>query len=245
MSRQFNNSKDCFLWFDLDDTLWAMTDNSVICLRELYDELNLGRYFATPAQWDDIYHRINRELWEQYANGEISRDYLRSERFARPLRAVGVCEDDALAIAKIADSRYLELLGQKPTLIDGARQLLDALSARGYRMGIVSNGFHEVQYNKMRSSDIERYFELVVLSDDAGVNKPDNRFFEYATTRAKSQRLINIIIGDNYKADIEGGLAAGWEAIWFNDGGKEDIATDSRVLEVRSLEELQKHFEEG
>lgn len=242
MSRCFADPKQSMLWFDLDDTLWAMTANSVICLRELYDTQRLDRWFATPEEWDEVYHRINHELWSQYSRAEISRDFLRTERFARPLRIGGASPEEALEMSKVLDKLYLDLLGSKTALIDGARELLDALSARGYRMGIVTNGFREVQYNKMRSSDIEKYFDTVVLSDEIGINKPDLRFFDYAVSKASSQHLNNIMIGDNYTTDILGALGAGWKAVWFTGGADPSNDTDRKVTVAETLGEIAKLF---
>lgn len=232
------------LWFDLDDTLWDMSGNSVICLRELYDSQNLGRWFSSPAEWDDIYHSVNRELWERYSHGDISRDFLRSERFARPLRMAGVDDDEALRMSARFDKLYLDSLGQKTALLPEARLTLDSLSERGYRLGIVSNGFREVQYNKLRSSGIDGYFDPVVLSDDAGVNKPDKRFFEYAEQRAASTNLHNIIIGDNFATDITGALAAGWSAIWFDNGNRnQDFTIPDNSEIITRLSELTELFQ--
>lgn len=203
------------LWFDLDDTLWDMTGNSVICLRELYDIYGLGRYFGSTEQWDECYHRINAALWERYSAGTISRDFLRSERFAAPLCLAGVAPDEAQKLSASLDVRYLGLLGAKTRLIKGAAEILPWLRGRGYRMGIVSNGFREVQYNKLRSSSIDSFFDIVVLSDDAGYNKPDRRFFAYAEERAGTRDCRNVIIGDNPVTDIRGGLDARWDAVWF------------------------------
>lgn len=242
MNRCFADPKQSMLWFDLDDTLWAMTANSVICLRELYDTQRLDRWFATPEEWDEVYHRINHELWSQYSRAEIIRDFLRRERFARPLRIGGASPEEALEMSKVLDKLYLDLLGSKTALIDGARELLDALSARGYRMGIVTNGFREVQYNKMRSSDIEKYFDTVVLSDEIGINKPDRRFFDYAVSKASSQHLNNIMIGDNYATDILGALGAGWKAVWFTGGADPSNDTDRNVTVAETLEEIANLF---
>lgn len=231
------------LWFDLDDTLWDMTGNSVICLRELYDEHNLNRFFSSPQDWDEIYHRINTGLWERYSKGEISRDFLRAERFAAPLRLVGVEESQAQAMSKSFDTEYLDRLGSKSTLIDGARELLDRLKNKGVKMGIVSNGFHEVQYRKMKSSDIDNYFDYVVLSDDAGVNKPDRRFFEYAERKAGSEKERNLIVGDNIHTDVIGALIAGWDAVWFNPR-EEELPEDinsrlkGRLSVIKKLDEF-------
>lgn len=232
------------VWFDLDDTLWDMYGNSIICLRELYFSQRLDRWFATPEEWDEVYHRINTELWTQYSRAEISRDFLRTERFARPLRIGGATEEEALAMSVSLDKLYLDTLGRQTALIEGARGLLDDLSAKGYRMGIVSNGFKEVQYNKLRSSDIEKYFDVVVLSDEIGINKPDRRFFDYAVDKASTQHLNNIIIGDNYSTDIQGGLGAGWKAIWFTNSSDLGDKTADDVITAKSLPEIAKLFEE-
>ena len=236
------DSREIMLWFDLDDTIWDMSGNSVICLRELYESQGLDRWFDSHVEWDEVYHRVNRELWAQYGRGDITREFLRSERFARPLRIGGVSEGDAEKMAVDFDTLYLDSLGRKTALIAGARETLDYLQSRGYRMGIVSNGFREVQYNKLRSSAIDGYFDPVVLSDDAGVNKPHRRFFDYAVERAGSQAMRNIIIGDNLSADIAGAVDAGWGAIWFNPGGDAPCDGLTGYECVADLRELKRRF---
>lgn len=231
------------LWFDLDDTLWDMSGNSVVCLREIYHECNLSRYFDSPDQWDEIYHRINASLWNRYSRGEISQDFLRSERFAGPLKLVGVNKETAAAISKKLDPLYLSLLGSKSQLISGAGEILGYLSSRGYRMGIVTNGFREVQHNKLRSSEIDSYFGTVILSDDAGINKPAHKFFEFAEAKAGTVSKRNVLVGDNAVTDIEGAINAGWEAIWFNPTGENhDFSSNSNnnhiIAQIRHLEEL-------
>ena len=240
MTLQPVSPEGTMLWFDLDDTLWDMWGNSVLCLRELYESQGLGRWFASYQEWDEVYHRINRELWDQYGRGDITRDYLRSERFARPLRIGGVDEETAREMAVEFDRLYLDSLGRKTALVPGAREILDYLARRGYRMGIVSNGFREVQYNKLKSSGIDGYFATVVLSDDAGENKPSPRFFEYALERGASEGLRNIIIGDNLKADIDGALDCGHEAIWLTDSPEDagERSDNPRFAAIRRLTDL-------
>lgn len=242
MAPCFADPAQVMLWFDLDDTIWDMHGNSVICLRELYDSQRLDRWFATSEEWDEVYHRINHELWSRYSCAEISRDFLRIERFARPLRIGGATSEEALEISSVLDKLYLDLLGRKTALIDGARELLDELAAYGYRMGIVSNGFREVQYNKMRSSDIEKYFDVVVLSDEIGINKPDRRFFDYAVDKASSHYINNIMIGDNYATDILGALDAGWETVWFTGGTAPQNEADEKVTVAETLGQVAKLF---
>lgn len=238
MNTKYDPDDISMLWFDLDDTLWDMSGNSVICLRRMYDSENLGQYFESPEQWDEIYHEINFSLWEQYGRGAISREYLRDERFARPLRQVGVDPQTALRLAKRFDPLYLDLLGRQAGLVDGCIDLLDYLSDRGYRMGICSNGFREVQYNKLRSSGIYSYFDKIILSDDAGVNKPACGFFDYAADEAGTTGASNLLVGDNLTTDIMGALAAGWMAIWYAPGQHQTADGITTVVSLRQLRDI-------
>lgn len=236
------NKADTLLWFDLDDTLWDMTGNSVICLREIYHRYNLSRYFSTSQEWDSVYHDVNRLLWEQYGRGDITRDYLRAERFARPLRMAGADEPEASRLAAELDTVYLQLLGDKTGLMPHAAEVLAELSARGYTMGIVSNGFREVQYRKLASGGIGQYFSTVVLSDDVGVNKPHPGFFSHAERCGAPFAAKHLIVGDNFEADIIGALRAGWQAVWYNPASRPmpavDTSLSSRLSVITSLTQL-------
>ena len=208
------------LWFDLDDTLWAMTENSNDVLRRLYHE-NPAIHQAFPEgeeRWMDVYHAVNAELWRDYAAAEISRDFLRRERFARPLRMGGLNAEEADRLAAYLDTHYLDLLGACKGLLPGARELLERVDASRLRKpGIISNGFREVQHRKMASAGISDYFSAVVLSDDIEVNKPDRRLFDYALEVSGTRAEDSIIVGDNPLTDILGALRADWaQAIWYN-----------------------------
>ena len=73
------------LFIDFDDTLYDTHGNAVIALEELFDALQLGRWFAVPQLFYDEYWKANIDLWTRYSKGEITRDYLIVERFRRPL----------------------------------------------------------------------------------------------------------------------------------------------------------------
>lgn len=230
-------SRDAMVWVDLDDTVWDMRGNSELCLGELFAEEGIDRYFADKETWSRIYHEINLGLWQRYSRGEISRDYLRRERFASPLRLAGVGGDEATRLSDYYDRVYLSRLGRKTGLVNGAREFLGYLKDRGYRLGVLSNGFREVQYDKMRSGAIDGYFDVVVLSDEIEVNKPDRRLYDYALVKASSGDRVNVMIGDNVETDIAGAVNAGWPAIWYNPGGETmpDTLADADISEVTTL----------
>lgn len=218
------------IWLDLDDTIWDMTGNAKITLRRLYREQNLDRYFPTPDNWVDLYETINHSLWNLYNHGRISEERLRTERFAAPLRLAGLKSAEAETFAATLDVEYLDNLGKCTNLIPGARECLDRLVAEGRPLGILSNGFRDVQRNKLINSGLEKYFDVVVLSGEAGVAKPNPEIFRFAARKANVDQKDCVMVGDSLVTDIAGACNAGWPSVWYRANRKDIISSDKENL---------------
>lgn len=213
----FNGKDIKVVWLDLDDTIIDFLTNSRRALNRLWaEEAIINRRFSSAAVWSEVYEKYNHKLWEQYSRGEVTRTELRLSRFLLPLREGGVPEDEALAAAQRYDTLYLDFLAAERELIPGSITLLRYLRDCGVKIGCLSNGFKDVQFRKIRNCGLESMFDIVVLSDDIGVNKPDARLFDYAMQQSGIEDKNNhLMIGDNAATDIDGALNAGWEAIQF------------------------------
>jgi len=205
------------LFIDFDDTLYDTHGNAEIALEELYDYLHLEKHFDCLEDFTIPYWSANIELWGQYSRGEIARDYLIVERFRRPLSLGKGLEVDENYCLQVSD-KFLDLCSVKSKLVEGARELLDYLQPK-YKLHLCSNGFHEVQYKKLHASDTYRYFDQIILSEDAGANKPNPAFFEYALQKTKAPKETTLMIGDNYGTDIQGAMSAGIDQLYFNRWG--------------------------
>lgn len=225
-----------WVWLDLDDTLIDFRANSRTALRAVYAEESLDRFYPTADGWVAAYEAHNHKLWERYNRAEISQDYLRVDRFATPLAPFWPEGVEALeAFCRRLDPLYLSILAKGKAMIPGASGLLDHLRSCGYNIGILSNGFTDVQYRKLRNCGLDQKVDLVVLSDDIGVNKPDVRLFRHAMERAGNTCPgVHVMIGDNPDTDILGAVRAGWRAVLFNPAAA-DVTVDGPVVVAPSL----------
>ena len=221
------------VFIDLDDTLWDFHANARESLIEVFEYRKLDRYFDDFDQFFRIYAKRNLELWELYGKGEVSKEYLQLERFRHPLVQVGVDND---VLAEQIGTQFLDILPTKTILIPHAIELLDYLSPK-YPLTIVSNGFVEVQYRKLRATNLEHYFSHVVLSEAAGALKPDKRIFEYALGLNSATAAETIMIGDSYEADIIGARNAGIDQIFLNLGHTKTKEINS-TYQIKRLDEI-------
>jgi putative hydrolase of the HAD superfamily len=205
--------KDLFI--DFDDTLYDTHGNAVIALEETFEVFHLERYFDDPNVFYDAYWTANIDLWSRYSKGEIDRPYLIVERFRRPLSLAKGLEVTESLCLEMSD-KFLDFCSSKPGVIDGAHELMDYLRSRGYRMHMTSNGFHEVQYKKLAACGLRDYFDTIILSEDAGVNKPSPQYFDYALKVSGAERQTTLMIGDNLNTDVIGALNAGIDAMLVN-----------------------------
>jgi len=226
-----------YVFLDLDDTIWDFHANAKSSLQEIYELRQLNRYFDSFDQYFSIYAKRNLELWDLYGKGEITKEYLSLERFSHPLAKVGVHDADlALKIGK----EYLEMLPTRTALVPYAKELLEYLAPK-YPLTIVSNGFIEVQYRKLKSCQIGHYFSHVVLSEEAKALKPDKRIFEHALQLNNATAAETIMIGDSYEADIVGARNAGIDQIYFNPNfdnyNNKELAT-YRIVKIDEVAEI-------
>jgi putative hydrolase of the HAD superfamily len=143
------------------------------------------------------------------------------------------CND--FELAKALDHEYLQLLPLQNYLFDDAIEVLDFLFPK-YQLHIITNGFLEVQTQKLKNSNLDKYFCEVITSEEANANKPNIEIFNFAFAKTKATALNSIMIGDNPFADMQGALNVGMDRILFNTMKHEHQIPVTK--EISSLKEL-------
>jgi putative hydrolase of the HAD superfamily len=199
------------IFFDLDRTLYDFDLNNRETILQLYQAFGLSRLGAPDFEaFYQTYTRINLPLWERYKKQEISKEYLNITRFAETLKTYMI--DHGMA-GKFA-SEYIRLSPLQTNLLPGALEILVYLFGK-YTLHIITNGFSEIQYQKIAATGIGKFFEHVIVSEDAGAQKPDRRIFEFASIKTGARLEESVIIGDDPKTDILGAQLVGMDQIWL------------------------------
>jgi 2-haloacid dehalogenase len=222
--------KHTLFLFDLDDTLLDFKAS---------EQLSFVRTMQALGLHDGIdglfpqYQAINLALWKEFEAGSVSKDFLKVERFRRTFAQNALDLDP-----ETASHLYLESLSDTVVLIDGARQVCEALSAIG-EVGIITNGVEHIQQRRIASSGLRDHISFVSTSEACGYAKPDSRFFDYAAKMARSfAKHETVIVGDRLDADILGANRFGIDSCWFNPGRLANASEAVPTCEVDCLHEI-------
>jgi putative hydrolase of the HAD superfamily len=204
------------LFFDLDNTLWDFRANAREAFHGIFTGLGLFERIPDFNRFVDTYEKHNEDLWVEYRKGKMKKDHLRTERMVLTFKEMGI--DDPTLSQQVGDL-YIQEAPQKSNLFPGVHETLRYLSKR-YKLYILTNGFAEVQLQKIKNSNLQPYFTRLFMAEMVGYQKPDRRFFEYAVKSVHAHKSECLMIGDDPEADIRGAHHAGIDQVYFNTGKK-------------------------
>lgn len=221
------------VFFDLDHTLWDFEKNSALAFDTI---LKKHKVNVDIQEFISLYVPVNIKYWKLYQDDKVTQEELRYGRLKDVFDYMKIEVDDEM-IHFLAEE-YISYLPRFNHLYEGAIELLEYLKPK-YRLHIITNGFHQIQNNKLVNSKIAHYFETITNSENAGVKKPHPEIFNYALDLAKCAKETSVMIGDNLEADIEGALNVGLDAIFFNE---HNLETHPNIKQVNHLLALKKYL---
>jgi HAD superfamily hydrolase (TIGR01549 family) len=125
-------------------------------------------------------------------------------------------------------------------LFEGVPGFLADLRAR-YRVGILTNGPSDMQWEKLRKLGLTAAVDAIVVAGDFGVFKPDPRPFRRLTELLGTSPPTSLFVGDSYEHDIVGARGAGMRTAWVTAdgaGGTAGNAPDHVVERAIDLREV-------
>jgi 5'-nucleotidase len=214
--------------FDADDTLFHF--DAFAGLQRMMTGFGVTFTQADFAQ----YQQVNQPLWVDYQNGIISARELQVRRFDGWAKKLATDPHDL-------NQAFLTSMAEICAPMSGAVNLLDSLRHR-VKLGIITNGFTQLQRVRLAATGLQKHFDILVISEEVGVAKPDARIFDHALSLMSSPvRERVLMVGDTLESDILGGLNAGMTTCWVNSNGKiapENIRPHHEVNSLTALKAL-------
>ncbi len=196
-----------FVLLDADNTLLDFTRSEYVALSEC-----LAARGIEPT--DEIiarYAKINDDYWKMLEKGEITREFLRINRFDQFFREHGLSFDPS----RMADD-YMVALSSKSYLMDGALDFCRRIYGK-CRMFIITNGNTAVQKGRFDPCPITPMFENCFISEMIGHAKPEKAFFDAIAAQIPGfDPKDALVVGDSLTSDIQGGINAGIDTCWYN-----------------------------
>jgi putative hydrolase of the HAD superfamily len=228
------------VFFDLGDTLWhfpKMPPHEIVrgqtmkqisaLVREWGEDLSGERMFLGR----DIRFAIEEETHQAFHGDCVDPDYPEiCRRIAKqhgfdltPAQGADLWEAWNLGGVFLGRSLFPDVLGT-----------LEELRRRGYRIGVITNrGYGGPKFtDEVRQLGLEPHFEMMAVSCDVGYLKPHPRIYQYALERMSVEAAECAMVGDNWRADVEGAKTLGLTAIWRRPPEHEPVesATDEPEL---------------
>jgi putative hydrolase of the HAD superfamily len=225
--------------FDGDDTLWST--------EPLYDRAR------QEARAEVVRAGLDGNEWERLERildvENVSILGFSIERF--PTSCVQAYETLARASKVAIDPEVTErirlaasaVFGQDPPLVDGAREALLNLHARGAKLALLTKGDHQVQKRRVARSGIREMFDLIYI---VGEKQPSA--FRSIVAELKVAPKDAWSVGNSVRSDILPALEAGLRAVWIDahvwehERFEGDFAHD-RVLVVHQISGVEEAIE--
>jgi putative hydrolase of the HAD superfamily len=207
------------VFFDIDDTLY---DTSGFAKLARKAALNAMIDAGLPLSHDDAYKLLREIIKEKGSNYDRHLNVLTKRVFG---------EEKPLLIA-LGMITYHNVKFALLRLFPETMSTLIYLKAEGYHLGVISNGLTIKQYEKLVRLGLHHFFDSVVTSQEANVEKPDETIFKMAMERMGCKAENSVMIGNSFNDDILGAINAGMSAVFLTPELKE---SERAIIENKGL----------
>lgn len=199
--------------FDIDNTLYDF-DHANLCAMETVREYCRHSFNLEEPLFQEYYQKAWNRAMERVGS-DTAAIHNRLLRFQCMMELL---EQPVFPHAKILCCEYWDTVLAHTKPFSGIVELFQALKAKQIRIGIGTDMTAYIQYRKLEVLGLSPYIDMVVTSEEAGVEKPHPKFFELCVEKAGCFAEECVFIGDNVKKDVNGAVAAGLQGIWYTMG---------------------------
>ncbi len=225
--------------FDIEKTkavLWDLDDT-------VYSRVEAARKTFFGMFREHLYPKQNEKFIQDavaYMMTKVKRNSMIDEESFQALLAkfpsdIPYCRETCV-------NYYYEHIGEFAEAFPEVIEVIKKLKEKGIKIGLVTNVAEdrvESQWKKITTMNLEPLFDVMVLSGELGIHKPNRGIFDEATKQLGVAHEECIFVGDDPHSDVDGGLKADMEVVWIDrwpDSGS--YAGNPRVHRVMSVTEF-------
>ena len=211
--------------FDLDHTLFDRYATIKKLVPQLRKHFDLGdgitdEYFIQELSYADK-HFVHKG-WEGIYNHLVSKGIFKT--------LPGFAEYTEIVL------RHFRHIAEK---YDFAEPVLKKIKSKGYKIGLITNGSHELQYKKLGMLELTALFDEIIVSGDTPYQKPDERIFLMMAEKMGVEPSEMMYVGDHPLNDVEGSRKAGCVSVWVKTTGTWIFPEiEKPTLQIETVEEL-------
>lgn len=213
------------VFFDVDETLVDFDAAALRAHTALFGDA--GGY----GQWCEL----TPQFWPLFTAGELDFVGMREARMARYLELAGI-----VGQAGEYEARRWEQVESGFELYPDVADCLADLRAAGLRLGVITNNESAHQRRKLATVGLTEAFDVVAISGEVGVAKPDPAIFAHACAAAGVRPDEAMHVGDLLDVDAYGARDAGLRGVWLDrrhrhDGSAAGVTVVSDLAGVPAL----------
>ncbi len=201
-------------FFDIDGTFYNYKAAQEYAVNEL--SVMANRLTNIPPElFRKLYYRVYKDVIA--LSEKEGPDIFRKEIMLRRVFSISTFHASDRIIKFLAEKYYEKIL-KKTVAFEDARETLIFLKNYGFKLGVISDGFREIQLARLKKLGLLDLFDddSVVISEDIGVNKPSPKIFLEAFRRLNVYPQESVVVGDNLVKDNKTAKKLGALTIWIN-----------------------------
>ena len=197
------------VFFDIDDTLVDTSSFADLARHAAIESMCNNGLPLEPEEAYDVLKDIIKEKGSNY-----------SKHFNILTEEVLGKEDPLLVAIGMTTYHNVKFALLRPFPRTSA--ILIYLKSKGYKLGAITNGITIKQWEKLVRLNLYHFFDIVITSEEVGVEKPDPEIYIEACRRMACDVKKSIMIGNKLDVDCMGAVNAGMSAILVNSTLDED-----------------------
>lgn len=202
--------------FDLDDTITDFMSAADAAFMAAFSDV-AEEFGVSVDELHATYMGLFEEYYTLHLEGHLTLEEFRVYRFSRAFEIVGLPVDESFLDLTVD---FLYYYDHELEMFPGACDTLRALD-EVYPLGLITNGPTDAQWRKINKFDLSEIFEVILVSGQLGISKPDPKIFDVALEGLRVAPEEAIMVGNSLEHDYQGAMNADIRFIWANHLGRD------------------------